>query len=143
MSFDAAEFQQRVGWDAVGRRMAEDHLMGQLMSPVKLSGTTLETVPSETRWVDAVQHYLRWHKTVRWVKPLGFAGQLAIMPLIGWALCALLFPTSRASWVGLTATMQMEVLMALLICRQIGCVTRLRHLMAFECWSVLRAATWV
>lgn len=143
MLFDAAVFQRRVGWTAVGARFAEDNLMGQLMSPVKLSNTTLETVPSETRWSNAVSHYLRWHKTVRWVNPLGFAGQLLIVPVIGWAVLTALQPTSSTAWHGLLATMQMEVLMALLICRTIGCRTRLRHLPALEVWSVLRAATWI
>ena len=89
--------------------------------------------PASGRWRDAIVHYARWHKTVRWCRPGGYAAQLLIMPVLGWAMIG--------AWPFALATMQMEVLAAWLLCRRVGC--RVRSVWALELWSALRPITWL
>ena len=140
MMFHADGFRRHVEWDALGCRLADDNLLGQTLTPVRLSALTLGTLPAETDWWDAIRHYARWHKTVRWCRPAAYAAQLVIVPVIGWLVFTLLHPSA---WPGLVVTMQLEVLAAWLLCRQIGCRVRPRDLWALEAWSVLRASTWL
>jgi ceramide glucosyltransferase len=143
MMFEAEAFRRHVEWEKLGCRLADDNALGGTLAPVRVSDLTLETLAASVRWRDAVQHYLRWHKTVRWCRPSGYAGELLIMPVLGWLVLALLNPVLPAAWLGLAATMQLEVSVALLMCRRAGCPVRLRHLAAVEFWSGLRAVTWL
>jgi ceramide glucosyltransferase len=133
MMFRADDFRRRANWEALGGRLADDHLLGQTLTPVRVSELTLETLPASRGWGEAIRHYLRWHKTVRWCRPGGYAAQLMILPVIGWAV--------TGGWIGLLATMQMEVLAAWLLCRRVGC--RTWNLPALEMWAALRAVTWL
>ncbi len=139
--FRADEFRRRVAWEELGARMADDYLMGNRLTPVKVSDITLETLAAETGWRNAGLHYLRWHKTVRWNRPGGYAGQLIILPVLGWLLAALWQPTVSWWWIGLAATIQMEAVAAGLLCRSVGC--RLRHWWTVELWPLARALTWL
>ena len=132
--FRAADFRARVGWEAVSR-MAEDCVMGQRLSPVRISTVTVETLAAERHWRDAVRHYLRWQKTVRWNRPGGFAGLLLIMPVWGWILVG--------SWPGLLATLFLEGVAAGWLCRQAGCRIRRAHLWVLPVWSLLRPLIWL
>ena len=133
MMFRADDFRERVNWDALGCRLADDNLLGKTLTPVKVSELTLETLPASRSWGDAMSHYARWQKTVRWCRPRGYAAQLLIMPALGWL--------AFGSWVGLVVTMQMEVMVAWLLCRQVGC--RVGNVWALELWSAMRAVTWL
>ncbi len=133
MMFRADDFRRRADWEALGARLADDNLLGKTLTPVRVSDLTLETLPASRAWGEAVRHYLRWHKTVRWCRPAGYAAQLLILPAIGWAV--------TGHWRGLLATMQMEALAAWLLCRRVGC--RTWNLPALEFWSLLRGLTWL
>jgi len=65
---------------------------------------------AESTWRDAIEHYFRWKKTVRWCQPAGFAGLIIIQPMLGWLVAVLLHPLSAVAWLGLAATGQVEVL---------------------------------
>ena len=143
MMFDAKMFREKVAWEKLGCRLADDNALGGTLSPVRVSDLTLETLAASARWRDAAQHYLRWHKTVRWCRPSGYAGELLIVPVLGWLGFAMVVPGSLTAWLGLAATMQMEVLAAWLLCRSAGCRIRGRHIPAVEVWSLLRALTWL
>lgn len=143
MMFEAEAFRRQVPWEKLGCRLADDNALGGTLAPVRVSDLTLETLAASVRWRDAVQHYLRWHKTVRWCRPAGYAGELLIMPVLGWLVLALFNPLLPSVWLGLAATMQLEVCVALLLCRRAGCRVPLRHLAAVEFWSVLRSVTWL
>ena len=66
MMFPAARFHERARWEELGARMADDNALGRALAPVRISEATLETLASESNWRDAIQHYMRWQKTVRW-----------------------------------------------------------------------------
>ncbi|HUJ09691.1 MAG TPA: glycosyltransferase [Verrucomicrobiae bacterium] len=143
MLFDADDLQQRLPWDELGARMAEDNLLGRRLAPVHISSVTLETLSAETRWTDAVLHYLRWHKTVRWCRPAGYAAELIITPVLGWLGAVLWQPTAWWTWTGLGVTVLLEALVAARLCARVGCAPRLRDAPVLAGWSGLRALTWL
>lgn len=141
--FDPADFHQRVGWEAIGKRLADDNFMGRNLAPVKISQVHVETLAAETRWRDALLHYLRWQKTVRWCRPGGYAALLAITPVVGWLAAVVWRPEAWWTWLGLLATMQMETIAAWRLCALAGCRLRGRHLAVIEAWTLGRALTWL
>ena len=135
MLFSAARFRERAQWEQLGARMADDNALGQALAPVKISEITFVTLAAESNWRDALQHYLRWHKTVRWCRPAGFAGQIVILPMLGWLAAVLTHPGSAVAWLGLALTAQIEMLAAAMLFRLIGCELRAWWVAGF--WSVL------
>src|SRR5579871_2243754 len=142
MVFSAERFRQRVQWEALGARMADDNALGRALAPVRISHTVLETEAAETNWRDAVQHYLRWQKTIRWCQPAGFAGQILIVPMLGWLLAVLTHPGTAVAWLGLVVTAQLELMTAAIVFWLVGC--ELKSWRVVGLWSVLlRPLTWV
>jgi ceramide glucosyltransferase len=142
MMFPAERFRERAQWEKLGARMADDNALGRALEPVRISEATVETLASESNWRDATQHYLRWQKTVRWCQPAGFAGQIVILPVLGWLLAALTHPGNATVWLGLALTVQIEMLAAVTIFGLIG--SELRSWWAIGLWSaLLRPLAWV
>jgi ceramide glucosyltransferase len=142
MMFSAARFRERAQWENLGVRMADDNALGRALAPVKVSETTVVTFAAESTWRDAVEHYFRWQKTVRWCQPAGFAGLIIIQPMLGWLAAVLLHPANPIAWLGLAATGQVEVLTAMTLFWLIGC--ELRSWWMVSLWSLLlRPLTWV
>lgn len=142
MMFSAARFRERAQWENLGVRMADDNALGRALAPVKVSETTVVTFAAESTWRDAVEHYFRWQKTVRWCQPAGFAGLIIIQPMLGWLAAVLLHPANPIAWLGLAATGQVEVLTAMTLFWLIGC--ELRSWWVVSLWSLLlRPLTWV
>ena len=142
MMFPAARFHERAQWEQLGARMADDNALGRALAPVRISEATLETLASESNWRDAVQHYLRWQKTVRWCEPAGYAGQIVILPMLGWLAAILTHPGSVAAWLGLVMMMQIEVLAARVMFWLAGCPMRSWWIVSW--WSLLlRPLAWL
>ena len=142
MMFSAARFRERAQWENLGARMADDNALGRDLAPEKVSETTVVTLAAESPWRDAVEHYFRWQKTVRWCQPAGFAGLIIIQPMLGWLAAVLLHPANPIAWLGLAATGQVEVLTAMTLFWLIGC--ELRSWWVVSLWSLLlRPLTWV
>lgn len=142
MMFSATRFRERAQWEKLGTRMADDNALGRALAPVKVSETTVVTFAAESAWRDAVEHYFRWQKTVRWCQPAGFAGLIIIQPMLGWLMAVLLHPSNPVPWLGLVATGQVEVLTAMTLFWLIGC--ELRSWWVVTLWSLLlRPLTWV
>jgi ceramide glucosyltransferase len=142
MMFSAARFRERAKWKELGARMADDNALGRALAPVTISGTTVETFAAESNWRDAIQHYLRWQKTVRWCQSAGYAGQIVILPVLGWLVAALTHPGSVAAWLGLLVMIQIEVLAAAMVFWLVGC--ELRAWWVISLWSaLLRPLTWL
>jgi ceramide glucosyltransferase len=142
MMFSAARFRERAQWEKLGARMADDNALGRALAPVRVSETTVATFAAESTWRNAVEHYFRWQKTVRWCQPAGFAGLIIIQPMLGWLVAALLHPSNPVAWLGLAATGQVEVLTAMTLFWLIGC--ELRSWWVVTLWSLLlRPLTWV
>jgi ceramide glucosyltransferase len=98
MMFSAKRFHERALWEKLGARMADDNALGHALAPVKVSETTVVTFAAESTWRDAIEHYFRWQKTVRWCQPAGFAGLVIIEPMLGWLTAVLLHPGNSVAW---------------------------------------------
>jgi len=143
MLFAAKDFRQSLNWDELGASMAEDNLLGRRLVPVHISSVTLETLAAEAHWLDALLHYLRWQKTIRWCNPSGYAAQFLIMPVLGWLAAAACQPTIWWGWDGLGLAVLLETLVAARLCARLGCAWRGRDMVVLMGWSLLRAITWV
>ncbi len=133
MLFRAATFRERIRWEEIGARIADDFVLGNTLTPVKVSDITLETLAAAATWWDAAAHYLRWKKTVRWLRPVGFAGLLVTLPVFGWLLAG--------HWPVAIAVVAGESLLAWGLCAVAGCPVR--HGWVLPVWSLGRAAAWV
>jgi ceramide glucosyltransferase len=143
MLFSRESFLRKARWENLGASLSDDFMLGQTLQPVRLGSTTLETVADAADWPAALAHYLRWKKTVCWCRPLGFAAQILIMPVLGWIGLACAHPANPWAWIGLVAMVQADVLFAVLICREIGCPLRIQSCLALETWSLGRILFWV
>jgi len=143
MLFSRDSFLGKVDWQDLGSALADDFMLGQMLQPVRLGSTTLETVADVTDWSAAFGHYFRWKKTVYWCQPAGFAAQVLVMPLLGWIGLVACHISNIWAWVGLVGMVQADVLFAILICRAIGCPLPNRSWLAIEAWSLSRIFFWI
>jgi ceramide glucosyltransferase len=141
--FSRESFLRKADWEKLGSSLADDFMLGQILQPVRLGSTTLETVADAGNWGAALAHYFRWKKTVWWCRPIGFAAQVLIMPLLGWMVFLALHPTSLSAWLGLVGMIQADVFFAALICQKIGCRLTGFGLLAAEAWSLCRVLFWI
>jgi len=141
--FHADEFRKKVDWQKLGESLADDFELGKALEPVTIGHVTVETLPDQKSWRKALLHYLRWHKTVRWCQPSGYAAQIAVLPMLGWLLFAWSHPLNPVGWLGLLLTSQMEVGVALWICHRVNCRIPVRWWWVIEGWTMLRPLVWV
>jgi len=142
MMFPAERFHKRVKWETLGARLADDNALGRALAPIKVSRVTMETQASETTWPDAIQHYMRWQKTICWCSPAGHAGLALTVPALGWVAAVLTHPGCLAAWLGLLVTTQIEILAAAVLFWLVGC--ELRPWWTAGVWSLLvRPLTWL
>ncbi len=142
MLFEAEDFKRRVDWDFLGGCLAEDFHLGGLLKPTQLGSMCLSTVPDAKGWSEALLHYLRWQKNVRWCRPLPYAAQLIIIPLPGWLAWLLTNPAEPLAWMGLAAVLAADFIAALSICRAVGCSISWTKLHTIPLWSLLRGLCW-
>jgi len=141
--FYAEDFKRNADWEKLGSTLADDNELGRQLAPVKISRNTVETLPQEKKFRGAFLHYLRWHKTVRWCEPAGYAGQLLLLPLFGWVTCVVLNPLSVIAWSGLMATSLFEITVAALIFYRLKCPFPLHKCWMFPAWTALRPMAWL
>ena len=141
--FRRDEFLNAVDWRELGSALADDFVLGQKLQPVRLSETTLVTAAEVATGQDAILHHLRWSKTVWWNRPAGAMARVLVLPLLGWIVYVVAHPAQPGAWLGLFVMMQIDVYFAALLCRQVGCYWRVRHLPATEMWSLGRIAVWL
>ena len=142
MLFEAEDFKRRVDWDFLGGCLAEDFHLGGLLKPTQVGSMCLSTVPAARGWTEALLHYLRWQKNVRWCRPLPYAAQLIIIPLLGWLAWLLTHPQEPLAWIGLLTVLTADFIAALSICRAVGCSIAWRKLHTIPLWSLLRGLCW-
>jgi ceramide glucosyltransferase len=143
MLFARSDFENRVDCTEIGAALADDFVLGQKLSPVQIGSVTLTTASAAVSGKDAVLHHLRWNKTVRWNRPLGFAGRILALPMLGWLIYLILHPAQPFAWGGFLGLIQLEVLFAVMICRKVGCRLRVRNLLMVELWSLWRVGVWI
>jgi ceramide glucosyltransferase len=143
MLFAAEDFKRRVDWDFLGGCLAEDFHLGGLLKPTQLGSMCLSTVPAAQGWSEALLHYLRWQKNIRWCRPGPYGAQIVVIPLLGWLAWLLVNPAQQSAWMGLLAVLIADAVAALSICRVVGCRIGWRQLHILPLWSFLRGLSWV
>jgi len=145
MLFRRETFLSRCNWAALGSHLADDYAVGHALGQCRVVLPALETLAEESTWWGALRHYQRWHKTIRWCQPVGYACQILINPLLGWFLAVVLFPTWPVAWVGFSLQYVAEVLVVLLLNRQAGdrSLPSFSSLALLATWPALRSAMWL
>jgi ceramide glucosyltransferase len=73
------------GLEALGPHLADDHVLGQLVSErgfeVVLSRYVVRNIVTEPDLAALWRHELRWHRTIRSVRPLGYAFMFLTYPV--------------------------------------------------------------
>jgi hypothetical protein len=141
MLFEAERFRQVVEWAEAGSRLADDHYLGSALQPVRLGSMTLETHPASRGWVGSLLHYVRWHKTIRWVQPGAYAAQMVVVPVIGWLAWAAARPANLWAWAGLLFLLVFEAAVAAVSCRLVGARISVARAPLVLGWPLLRALT--
>lgn len=139
----ADHFAAEADWDALEGCLAEDHELGRTLGPCRLAAMRLETRPTSEGALPALSHYLRWQKTIRWVRPLPFAAQLGVIPLVGWIAAFGATGGDPRFAVGAAGTVALEAIAAAILCRLHRCRLAPRAALALPAWSLVRAATWL
>jgi ceramide glucosyltransferase len=104
---------------------------------------TLTTQVDEAGWKQALLHNLRWNKTVRWNRPMGFAARILIQPVMGWLVYLTLHPGQPIAWAGFLGMIELEVIFAVIICRRLGCEIKARDVLLMQLWSLWRLLVWM
>jgi ceramide glucosyltransferase len=141
--FSRRDFEAHVSWPELGAALADDFVLGQKLKPVRIGRDVLTTRADVATWRDAILHYLRWSKTVRWNRPGGTAARIVVLPVLGWLAYIMGKPESPIGWLGLAGMVLLDVMAAALICRRVGCPLRARDGVLLPLWSVGRALTWL
>lgn len=141
--FEAERFRQRVDWDFLGSRLADDFHLGRMLGPGRLGAMRLITVAGARDWWGALLHYLRWHKTIRWCRPGSYALQILVLPVVGWLLAVLRDPTEPLALLGLLGVVTLDTAMAYSICRVLKCRLPWRRAPVVASWSLIRGIAWV
>ncbi len=141
MLFRKSDFIKNVDWEKTGNSLTDDYILGNSLQPSGLSRMVLETQPGANGWIQSLLHYYRWQKTICWCRPLGFFGQIMIMPAAGWA-AFLAFHPGYAGWIGLVSVLLAESLWASLIFHEVKCRLKPAHYLLFPCWSLGRILVW-
>jgi ceramide glucosyltransferase len=140
--FRKTTFLERVNWADLGSQLADDHELGRRLSPVVVVGAIVSTFTLPGSWHDALQHYYRWQKTVRWCRPIGFAAVILVIPMIGWTTM-LLWTGSRAALAGFAGQWLLEVFVGIIICSLIGCRLSPRTWSGLLLWPLVRMVSWL
>lgn len=143
MLFEAERFRRLVDWQSLGRFLADDYRLGGRLAPAELASVRLETLPAAKGLKAALRHYLRWHKTVRWCQPGGYAAQILVLPVLGWLGAVVVAPTHPVAWLGLLGVLTLDSIAAMAVCRALGCPVSTRRLPALPLWSLARGLAWV
>ena len=141
--FRATTFRDRVQWADLGAQLADDHELGRRLKPVDLAGALVSTFTLTGSWREALEHYYRWQKTVRWCRPGGFAAMILVIPLIGWAAACVIAPGSRTAWAGFAGQWLLEILVAAVLCSVLDCRLPPRTWGGLLLWPLVRMISWM
>jgi ceramide glucosyltransferase len=143
MLFRREDFISRCHWNTLGAHLADDFALGQSLKPCRVSLPALETLAEESTWRGAFRHYQRWHKTVRWCQPLGYAAQLAILPLAGWLACLMANPGWLMAWIGFLVQYLIEFTIIITISRKTCATIKVHDSWPLLAWPGLRLLMWI
>ena len=112
------------GLEALASTIADDYMLGALVTRagyrVHLSRYIVRNVVHERSVEAMLEHELRWARTIRSIRPLGYASTFVTFPL-PFALLSLLLGPSRASaWIALIVILTMRLTMHFTMARLFG-----------------------
>jgi ceramide glucosyltransferase len=142
-AFRAETFHNRCDWQQLGAALADDHTLGEQLQPVALADSLVSTVPILNGWGAAVRHYYRWHKTVRWCRPSGYAAMILLLPVLGWAGLAMFAPGHGFYLSGLAGVFLAETMVAVTACRLVGCRLPVTTWFGIVLWPFARPLVWL
>jgi ceramide glucosyltransferase len=110
------------GFEALTDHLADDYLLGNRITAlglrVELAGRAGLNVLHEPTLAALFLHELRWARTIRTVRPLGYAGTIVTMPM-PWAVGVLLASGfSPAGWLALATAFALRLSMQLAVRRR-------------------------
>jgi ceramide glucosyltransferase len=141
--FRADTFQARADWPQLGAALADDHKLGYLLQPVTLATPLVSTFTEPSSWREAWRHYYRWHKTVRWCRPGGYAALLLLLPALGWLWAATVTGLKLQALAALVGVLLGEALVGILACRLAGCRAPPAAWLGVLLWPLARLVTWL
>ena len=141
--FRATTFFEHIKWNELGAQLADDHELGRRLKPVQLTGTIVSTFTLPGSWFDALGHYYRWQKTVRWCRPAGYAAMILVIPMVGWTAAIILLEASTLAFAGLVSQWLLEILFAAIMCSLLGCRLVPRTWGGLLLWPVVRMISWM
>jgi hypothetical protein len=127
-------------WDHLGFSIADDYELAHFFSGGTLSRIQVQTTSQTFSFPDSFHHYRRWHKTVRWCDPLGYAGLILLLPMIS-ALGASLLNPLYLKFLGIF--WGMEVLIGYSILRITAPQIRSSSLVYLLIWPWIRPFVWI
>jgi ceramide glucosyltransferase len=84
-AFRAAVLQSIGGFDALAPHLADDFMLGHFIAQrglrVVISKYVIRTMVSDSTLPILWEHELRWHRTIRGLQPLGYAGMFLTFPV--------------------------------------------------------------
>jgi ceramide glucosyltransferase len=97
-AFRAEVLQSIGGFEALAPHLADDFMLGNLIARrglrVVISKYVIRTMVSDSTLPILWEHELRWHRTIRGLQPLGYAGMFLTFP-VPLALLAFVFARNR------------------------------------------------
>ena len=141
--FRARTFRERVDWADLGARLADDHELGRRLRPVKVLDAVVSTFTLPGSWGDALKHYYRWQKTVRWCRPAGYAALILVIPLAGWAIAVAISAGGQMFAAGFLGQWLFEILVCTVICLRIGCRLPPLTWPGLMLWPLVRMIAWM
>lgn len=124
-------------WKRLGHHIADDYQLSQIQDKGRLSKIMVKTSAQDASFLEAFQHYQRWHKTIRWCDSRGYLGMIFLNPLLGWIILSFIHPA---------AILGMFLYGFLEFCISSGRLSphfKLSHLIPALLWPWLRLYTWI
>ena len=138
--FPSHSLTQPSQWDRLGSALADDFQLAQSIGPGRLSKQLVQCSSPVLSFPAAFSHYLRWHKTIRWCDPKGYAGLILILPLFG-TLLASLWNSDSLHLLG--AVWLIESLLGGIVLMTTVNSLSPRHILPLIFWPWLRLFAWI
>ena len=101
------------GLAALAPTIADDYMLGALVTKagyrVRLSRYLVNNIVSEPSIKAMLAHELRWARTIRAMRPLGYASTIVTFPLPFAIVTVLLEPAHSAAWIALGVALAMRL----------------------------------
>jgi ceramide glucosyltransferase len=123
-AFRAAVLQSIGGFEALAPHLADDFMLGHFIAArglrVVISKYVIRTMVSEANLAALWEHELRWHRTIRGLQPLGYAGMFLTFPVPLASLALALAPRRLRAAVLLATALAARAVLQRVAARALG-----------------------